>query len=276
MSKKGVGIMNKESGVKILFILFIFVLLTTSILSAQSQKIRVVVKNSSIRLEPDVQGEIIDSPPLGAVFEVIEKIGVWYKVKLNSELYGREEGYINKMFIEELQEKEKPKPEAKQKKELQKKESKPEKKTEKTKEQEEIPGSEIKTEEKEEKPEVGVSGRKTDENKIKTVVNEYINALKNNNLLMFYEQKCTSEFYSEVREDAEWISKNYDRINSCVSDISIQLINNQEAEVRISLIITSLPRMGGSRKLLFEGIYVWNMIKQNNEWKITGASSQPF
>ncbi|HZX11721.1 MAG TPA: SH3 domain-containing protein, partial [Acidobacteriota bacterium] len=113
--------MDRKAGIKILFVLFILGILMTNILSADTQKIRVVVKNSSIRLEPDVQSEIIDSPPLGAVFEVIEKMDVWYKVKLNSQKYGREEGYINIMFIEELQETEKPQQEIEKKPEVQKK-----------------------------------------------------------------------------------------------------------------------------------------------------------
>jgi len=272
MNKKGVRIMDRKAGIKILFVLFILGILMTNILSADTQKIRVVVKNSSIRLEPDVQSEIIDSPPLGAVFEVIEKMDVWYKVKLNSQKYGREEGYINIMFIEELQETEKPQQRAEEKQEIQKKDVK-------SGESEKVSEPGVKKEEKKEeleKPEVEAAGTGMDEDEIKTVVNEYLNALQNNSLLLFYEQNCTSEYLFEVREDAEWMSRTYDKINSCVSDISIQSIDSQGAEVRISLIITGLPRAGGSRKLLFDGIYTWNMIKSNNQWKIAGAISQSY
>jgi hypothetical protein len=270
--------MNKKIGIKILFIFFIFGLLMPNVLSGQNQKIRVVVKNSSIRLEPDVQSGIIDSPPLGAVFEVIEKMDVWYKVKLDSDRYGRADGYINKMFVEELMDAEKPHQEIEKEPEIQKKDIEVKAKGEKIKEEEKTLESQAKKGEKEKSEKIGggAAGTGEDEDKIKTIVNEYILALKNNRLLLFYEQMGTSEFYFEVKEDTEWMSRSYNRINSCVSDISVQLKNSQEAEVRISLIITGLPRMGGSRKLLFEGIYIWDMIKQNNEWKIAGANSQAY
>lgn len=269
--------MNKKIEIKMWLVFLIFGLLMPNVLSAQNQKIRVVVKNSSIRLEPDVQSGIIDSPPLGAVFEVIEKMDVWYKVKLNSDKYGRADGYINKMFIEELMEAEKPQQEIEKEPEIQKKDIEVEAKSEKIEEKEgALESGAKKEEEKSEKFEGEAAETGEDEDKIKTIVNEYILALKNNRLLLFYDQSGTSGFYFEIKEDAEWMSRSYNRINSCVSDISIQFKNSQEAEVRISLIITGLPRMGGSRKLLFEGIYIWDMVKPNNEWKIAGANSQSY
>jgi len=251
--------MNRKAGIMVLTILLGIGLWIPHLLSAQTKKIRVVVGNSSIRLKPDVQSEIIGSPSLGVVFEVIERGDVWYKVKLKPEKYGREYGYLNKIFVEEMPEIEKPAIKAKQKPEVKDTEAAIEKKDEEAEKQKEV-----------------VSESEKEKDRIRSVVNEYIEALHRNRLILFYEQNTTAEYFSKVREDAEWMSRTYDRIHSCVSDISIQLINTREAKVNISLIITGLPGTSGSRKLLFEGKYNWDLTKQNNRWKIAKAASQPY
>jgi len=258
--------MKSNSDIKALLVFF---LMTGVIFSGFSQvkvgKVRVIVKKASIRAEPNMQSKVIDSPPLGAVFEVIEKGDIWYRIKLNEEQYGLAEGYLNKMFVEEVQDEEEPVKEEEEEKTVDSKE-----KEEKTEE------AGVGEEKEPVMPEVPVSGQEAEEEEIKAIVIEYTKALQDNRLVLFYEQNCVSEFYPEVREDADWITRTYDRVNSCVSDISITFDNGRGADVSISLIITGLPKVGGSRKLLFEGTYNWNMIKQDSGWKISGVTSQPY
>jgi len=271
--------MKTKSVVMSLFILFILGALFSNILFAQADKIRVVVKNSSIRIEPNVQSKIIDSPPLGAVFEVIQKTGVWYQIKLSSKNHEVEDGYVHEMFIEELKAKEEPPRINKAKEIIDIGEAELESRAKEHKEQKQAQKIEPKSEKEKEQPEESegsVSEPERDENEIKNIVNKYTEALQNKGLLLFYEQNSTPEYFTEIREDALWLTQTYDRINCCVSDVSIQSKNREIAEVNISLIITGLPRIGGDRKLLFEGIYQWRMIKQNLQWKIAEARSQDY
>jgi len=258
--------MKGNPGTKTMLVLFImFCVFSPNVSQAQVEKVRVIVKKSSIRAEPNMQSKVIASPPLGAVFEVIEKGDIWYKIRLNADQYGLAEGYLNKMFVEEVQEREKPVKDKEEEKTVDFKEK--EKETEKA-------GAEAGKE-----PvisEVPLAGQESEEEEIRAVVKEYATALQENSLVLFYERNCVSGFFPQVREDADWITRTYDRVNSCVSDISITFDNGIGADVSISLIITGLPRAGGSRKLLFEGIYNWSMIKQDSGWKITGVTSQPY
>jgi hypothetical protein len=256
--------MNKKPEIRLFLIILILYLLFPYTLQAQTKKVKVVVRNSSVRSEMHLQSKIFVSPSVGDVFEVIEKVAVWYKIKLDSEKYGSPEGYLHEMFVEEL------------KTGIEETKAETEKNNlEKKKETEEIKTEPEEKEKKETKNlEMRVSDPEANRDETRKIVNEYINALQNKRLISFYELNCTSEFYPEAREEAEWIIRNYDRINSCASDISIQFGNTREADVSISLVITGLQGMNEARKLLFEGIYKWKMIKQDNNWKIRKSSSQ--
>ena len=119
-----------------------------------------------------------------------------------------------------------------------------------------------------------LSKQKIEESYIKTLVNEYSDSLQNNKLISFYKRNCTPEFFPEIREDAEWIIRTYDELKCLISDISIRFEAETKAEVSISLVITGTSKWDGSKQALFEGIYKWNMIKQDKGWKISGVSSQ--
>ncbi len=102
---------NTFKGKWLISFLIAFFLILPSITNAQEQKIRVVVDGASIRLQPDMESEIILSPPLGSVFEVEKKAGEWYEVKYTSEIGVLITGYIHEMFIEVEKEVAKPKDE---------------------------------------------------------------------------------------------------------------------------------------------------------------------
>ncbi len=85
----------------------------TGFVRAEAQRIRVVVQNTSIRSEPNPEGDIIGNPPLGSVFEVTQKSGAWYEIKFKSQLGLTMKGYIHAMFVEEMAETPAPKTEEK-------------------------------------------------------------------------------------------------------------------------------------------------------------------
>lgn len=85
-------------------------LILPAVVHAQKQKIRVVVENATIRIKPDVQGDVIQEPSAGAVFEVEGKEGDWYEIRVRTKVGILITGYIHEMFVEKLAEK-KPEPE---------------------------------------------------------------------------------------------------------------------------------------------------------------------
>jgi len=120
-----------------------------------------------------------------------------------------------------------------------------------------------------------LSEQRIAESHIKDMVNEYSDSLQKNELISFYKRNCMPEFFPEVRKDAEWIIRTYDELRCLVSEISIQFEDEIKAEVSISLVITGTSKWDGSKQALFEGIYKWNVIKQDQGWKIKAVSSHP-
>lgn len=102
---------NKFKGKWLISFLIAFFLILPSITNAQEQKIRVVVEGASLRLQPNMESEIILSPPVGNIFEVEKKVGKWYEIKFSSEIGVLITAYIHEMFIEVEKEAAKPKDE---------------------------------------------------------------------------------------------------------------------------------------------------------------------
>lgn len=75
-------------------------LLHPCILAAENETVRVIVENASIRLQPDLQSEIIKSPPIGSIFTVEKKVGDWYEIKVKTDLGMIVPGFIHAMYIE--------------------------------------------------------------------------------------------------------------------------------------------------------------------------------
>jgi len=81
-----------------LIIISLFVLPT--FVQAEKQKIRVVVENASIRLQPNMESEVIENPPVGSVFESQKRIGEWYEIRFSSRVGVMITGYIHEMLVE--------------------------------------------------------------------------------------------------------------------------------------------------------------------------------
>jgi tetratricopeptide (TPR) repeat protein len=122
---------------------------------------------------------------------------------------------------------------------------------------------------------IDLSKQRMAEHQIKSMVNEYCDSLENSTLVSFYERNCTPEFFPEIKEDAEWLVKTYEELKSFVSNVTVQLIQESEAEVNIFLIITGISKKDGIKHALFEGKYKWYLIKKNGQWRINGVISQP-
>jgi len=103
---------SKLTGKVIISLIIIFILILPAISHAQQkQRIKVIVRNASIRLQPNVDSEVILSPPIGSTFEVEKKIGEWYEIKFSSELGVLITGYIHSMFVDVIAAELEPEPE---------------------------------------------------------------------------------------------------------------------------------------------------------------------
>ena len=98
---------NFEGKAFICLVVSVLLILPT-IVQAEKQKIRVVVENSSIRVKPDIQSEVIKKPPIGSVFNVERKVGEWYEIRVPTEVGVLVTGYIYEMFVEVEREEKKP------------------------------------------------------------------------------------------------------------------------------------------------------------------------
>jgi hypothetical protein len=103
---------SKFTGKVIISLIIAFVLLLPAVSHAQQkQRIKVIVRNASIRLQPNVDSEVILSPPTGSTFEVEKKVGEWYEIKFTSELGVLITGYIHSMFVDVIAAEPEPEPE---------------------------------------------------------------------------------------------------------------------------------------------------------------------
>jgi hypothetical protein len=93
----------KTATSKIFFIsiiLFSTFLLMPTMLWAGDQKVRVISENAAIRMNPNFESEIIESPTKGKVFEVVSITGEWYEIKFISRIGIAIFGYIHKKDVE--------------------------------------------------------------------------------------------------------------------------------------------------------------------------------
>jgi hypothetical protein len=102
---------NRLNGKLIISLIIVFLLILPAISYAQKQRIKVVVRNASIRMQPNVDSEVVLNPPAGSTFEVEKKLGDWYEVKFTSDIGVLITGYIHSMFVEVIEEQ--PEPERK-------------------------------------------------------------------------------------------------------------------------------------------------------------------
>lgn len=110
--------------------------------------------------------------------------------------------------------------------------------------------------------------------RISDMVYQYIQALKNDELSIFYEETCSSQLFEELKRDAEMILASYSDLQAIASEIRLKFQGKNNGEVSFSHVITGVSRRDGSRQVIFEGILKWDLEKKGRIWKIAGVHSQ--
>ncbi len=94
--------MNNRTGRKWVWGLVILVFVGTGFMYSQNTKIRVMVKDASVRAEAKISSQAISSPPLGSVLEVVNKNLPWYEVKVKTQMGVEVTGFIHEMYVDEM------------------------------------------------------------------------------------------------------------------------------------------------------------------------------
>lgn len=110
---------------------------------------------------------------------------------------------------------------------------------------------------------------------IAAVVSQYIQSMNNDNLLIFYKNTCSSKLYMKIKKDIEMISDLYRNIQSEASNITVRFKEIDQAEVSFSHTITGASKKDSINQVLFEGIFKWDMEKQEGKWEIVDLSYHP-
>jgi len=97
----------KKLNLKQLGIFCMLLFLAFPVLSrAEVIKVRVILSNSNVRLKPEIDSMILATVPVGTELESVERIEVWFKVKLPPDEEGFEvTGYIHGSMVEVVIEK---------------------------------------------------------------------------------------------------------------------------------------------------------------------------
>ena len=119
-----------------------------------------------------------------------------------------------------------------------------------------------------------LANRKIAPEQINSIVNKYVQAINNNNLVTFYKETCSSQLYQNVKKDAELLSTLYDSLQSVASNINIQFKELNKAEVSFSLVMIGVSKKDKRKQVIFEGTFTWDMEKPADSWKIVGISSR--
>jgi len=96
--------MKKKNLFSGFFLVALFLLQFYPALSyAETQRVKVVVENASIRAKANMQSEVVHRPSVGDVFEFEGKEGEWYRIRFQSAADVFVTGFIHEMFVEPIE-----------------------------------------------------------------------------------------------------------------------------------------------------------------------------
>ncbi|MFA9453797.1 MAG: protein kinase [Candidatus Aminicenantaceae bacterium] len=108
-----------------------------------------------------------------------------------------------------------------------------------------------------------------DERAINALVGLYVQSLNQNRLVDFYREHGTPEFFAEIKRDAELITGQYQSFKSQADQIVVTGMQGASTQVAFSHTIVGVSKEDGSEQVIFEGGYVWTLVKIAESWKIS-------
>jgi serine/threonine protein kinase len=119
---------------------------------------------------------------------------------------------------------------------------------------------------------INSANEKISQTQINSLVNQYVQSVNNGNLLIFYENNCSSQCFLEIKKDAEIITTYFSNLQSSASNIEIRFKDTNQAEVSFYNTISGTNKAGAKQDVI-KGVYRWDLEKQGNIWKIIGITS---
>jgi serine/threonine protein kinase len=106
------------------------------------------------------------------------------------------------------------------------------------------------------------------EEAIHQIVERQSSAQEQKDLLAFLSDIGPDALLAKMRTDTMKLFNNFDDINSRISSLSIQFIDNNHADVSFSHLLVAVEKKTGKKKVIFEGKKTLTMEKLDNTWKI--------
>ncbi len=116
-----------------------------------------------------------------------------------------------------------------------------------------------------------LAGEKIDEGKLRSLVNEYIQSLNTRVLPGFYQANSSRDFYEKIKKVAEVITTSYIQVQCSASNIEIKFKGADRAQASFSHTISGTDKNGVNQEI-FRGVYVWDLEKQGESWKIVALT----
>ncbi len=107
------------------------------------------------------------------------------------------------------------------------------------------------------------------EGEIRQIIERRKKAEETRDLPLLMSDIGSDELRQEKRVDLMVIFNNYDQIKwSSVSNFQVKFKDRSHAEASFSYISTAVSKKDGSPASVFQGVKIWTMEKQGNDWKI--------
>ncbi len=106
------------------------------------------------------------------------------------------------------------------------------------------------------------------EKEIREVIERYRRADEQKDLLALLSQVGQSALAEKIKIEAMDLFNNYDDIKSNISNLSIEFIDRNHADVSFSHLLVAMDKKTGKKKVIFEGKKALTMQRLDNTWKI--------
>lgn len=107
---------------------------------------------------------------------------------------------------------------------------------------------------------------------IQSIVDTYIQSIKDKSLVSFYQIHCIPTLFQRIRNDTETTLKLYNDFQALASNVrtDVQTVGDNQYEARVSFnhILTGISQSSQNREVLFEGTISWIMEKRDDSWRI--------
>ena len=110
---------------------------------------------------------------------------------------------------------------------------------------------------------------------IQAVVNHYVQAFNETEMLSFYQGACSPDLFQKVKNDVGLITSTYGDLRAVISNVNIRFEETNKAEASFSIVSTAVLKTDGRKQVLFEGTYVWDMEYQGDRWRIMRITAKP-